>query len=189
MNLATRTGSCFITYCVCRSVQKLNIAITWVFWLELYLLSNLIPQTLINEVFAETYPPKTYLAEQFQQKMKRNIINDCNYSRRLLNTHACLTYGLHLWNTTIKTITVSRRSYHRCRGFLSTLLNLLRMASAHFKLRMEVCLAQAWSPGLTNCLIFLFYRMFIKVSKKVHNWDQILLKTWLFTVCYWFFNF
>ena len=60
----------YLSHCVCWSVKNLNIAITSISWLRLQFLSNVIPQTL-NEVVAETVPLKTYLSEQFQQKMKK----------------------------------------------------------------------------------------------------------------------
>ena len=57
---------------------------TLISWLRQHFLSKMVPQTLNNEVLADTH-----LLEQFQQKMKKNISNDLNYSRRLLYTHAC----------------------------------------------------------------------------------------------------
>ena len=81
-------GSCFISHCVCWFVKKLYITIELVSWLGLYFLSNVIAQTHINDVLAGTVPLKTYLSEQFQQKIK-DISSDFKYSCRLLHTHAC----------------------------------------------------------------------------------------------------
>ena len=75
MNLTSKTFKkrvvTSLSYCVCWSGRKLNIAITLVSWLGLHFLSNAIPQTLINEVLAATVPLKNYLPEHFQKKMKK----------------------------------------------------------------------------------------------------------------------
>ena len=75
--------------CVSWSVKNLNIAIALVSWLRLHFLSNMISQTLNNEVLAETVPLKNLFVRTVSAKKEINKGSDFNYSHRLLHTHAC----------------------------------------------------------------------------------------------------
>ena len=64
---------------------KLQIAFILVSWLRLHFLSNVIPQTLNNEVLAETVLLKNIFVKTLSANKEKNLSSDFNYSRYLFH--------------------------------------------------------------------------------------------------------